>query len=215
MNLHTILHESVLYLEWIAMLFGLIFLKKYWKAPVRLVPLYLICVVTIEYIAFDLSNDQWLYNLLGILELLIFSYVFYSSVKGIGSKKIILAACFCGILFLLVDIFFITKTFFTFLSYAFGIISLALSLMCFVYLFEMTRSEKVLHQNRVLLYWIVIGLLTFHLCNLPVTVLTNQLLEIGNVQNILEIQNVAGIAMYICFIIGFIWTQERYNTQYL
>ena len=57
----------------------------------------------------------------------------------------------------------------------------------------------------------VLGLLFFHLCNLPVTVVMTDLFEIGNVDNILIVQSIAAIAMYSFFIIGFIWSRKEYN----
>ncbi|MDF1697277.1 MAG: hypothetical protein P1U56_15645 [Saprospiraceae bacterium] len=211
MEVQDVLRNSVLVFECLALLAGLFYYKKYWESPSKWVLIYLFFVVTVEIMGLKMAHDQWMYNILGLMELLVFSYVFYCSVTEPKSKRIILWACLVSVLYLIIDGLFITKSFLVFLSYAFGFISLGISLICFVFLFEMTKTERVLYQNRVLLFWVVIGLLTFHLCNLPVTVLTNQLLEIGNFENIITIQSVASLVMYTCFIIGFVWSHRKYN----
>ncbi len=84
--------------------------------------------------------------------------------------------------------------------------------MCFTYLFEMTKTEIIIHQYRVLMYWLSIGLLVYHLCNLPITVLVNNLTEYGDSDILWAIQSSASLLMYFCFIIGFILSKWKYNT---
>jgi len=211
MDIGFILYRTVFVLEGLALLCSLIYLKKYIKTPAKLIPVYLSFVFCIEVVALGLAFDQWMYNLLGLIELVIFAYIFYFTTKRGNSKKIILISFLISVILILVDALIITETFYTFLSNAFGFVSLGISIMCFVFLLELAKSDKVIYQNRILLYWVVLGLLIFHLCNLPVTVLTNDLFEIGNVENILIIQSIAVIAMYSCYIIGFIWGQKEYN----
>ena len=158
-----------------------------------------------------MNYDQWLYNLSSIAELLIFSYIFYFTVKDKGMKRIILIIFIISVLALLIDFILVKGTITIWWSYGFGFVGLGLSAMGIVFLIEMARSERVINQTRILLYWVVLGLLFFNLCNLPVTVLTNDLLDIGNVNNILVIQSIAGIAMYFCYVIGFIWSRKDYN----
>jgi hypothetical protein len=211
MDIRYLLQNGVFYLEGLALLCSLIFLKKYIHTPAKVIPLYLMMVFVIEYMGSEMADDQWLYNILGMAELLTFTYIFYGTAKGKGSKKIVLSAFLIGAVFLIIDAFLITETFYEFLSNGFGFVSIGIAVMGFVFLLEMAQSDKIIHQNRILLYWVVIGLLIFHLCNLPVTVLTNDLFEIGNVDNILIILSVAGISMYSCYIIGFIWSRKEWN----
>ena len=211
MDIYFIVQKSALICEGLALLFSLIYIKKYFNTPAKLIPFYLFFVFGVELVSISLAFDNWMFNLLGVLELFVFTYIFYFTVKGKSSKKIIVSAFLGCILALVIDAVFITKSIFTFLAIAFGFTSLGIVIMCFVYLLELAKTEKVVHQNRILLYWVVIGLLFFHLCNLPVTVVTNDIFDIGRVNTILLIQVITALAMYMCYIIGFIWSRKEYN----
>lgn len=204
-----IIQNRLLILEGITLLFGLIYSYKFWQTPVRMILVYLAIVFGIEYYTLNYfpNDNQWLFSILSLSELLIFTYIFYNSVEGEKFKKIILASCLSCLFFLVIDGLFITKNFEYYLSLGFGFASLGISVMCFIYILEMTKTEKVLNQYRELLYWIVIGLLLYHLCNLPATLLVNSIDE-GNIDLILNIQSIVGIGMYLCFIFGFIWSRR-------
>ncbi len=211
MGIVELLFRGVFYIEGLALIVGLIFIKKYWKTPSFLIVIYVGLVYGVEFFGLRIENNQWLYNLLGFSELLLVATTFYLTTKEGVSKKIILVLTFICAVFLLCDSLFITQSFYKYLSYAFGFVSLGISTMCLIYLFELTRTEKVLYQGRTLLYWVSIGLLVYHLCNLPITVLSNKLIEIGNSEALLSIQSISCIVMYSCFIIGFIWSKRKYN----
>lgn len=211
MDLVDFLFRSVLYLEGFALLIGLIFLYKYWKLPASLIVLYLAIVFGVELINKDGVDNQWMYNLVVGSELIFLTIIFYFSVEDSVLKKIILGLFASCLVFIVCDVLLITQTPYKFLIYAFGFESLCISIMCIVYLFEMTRTEKVLYQNRDLLYWICVGLLLFHMCNLPITVLSNNLFEFGDTFTLLSIQSIASLAMYCCFIIGFIMSKWKYH----
>ena len=211
MDIFTILFECAEITQKLAFITGLVFILKIWKTPSFPILIYLGLVLSTEYFGEALADDQWLYNLLGVTELLAVSYMFYNSVKENLSKKIILIVFYCCLLFLFVDFMFITETINKFLSFAYGFMSFGISIMCFLYLYEIAKTEMVLNQNRVLQYWLSIGLLIFHLCNLPITVLINDLFKIGYVRELLGIQTISSIIMYSCFTIGFIWSKRKYN----
>lgn len=198
----------------LALLVGLVFIRKYWKTPSSLILLYLLVLFVVEYYGLHLvrigAHNQWLYNLSGILELSILSIMFYLSVKRKRSKVITIIAFVCCLLFILYDAYFLSI--YEFWNRAYGVISLGISAMCVVYLLELATMEKVVYQNRILLYWVSIGLLIYQLVILPVTVIIHNLEEIGNADNLFMIQLMAGITMYFCFIIGFIWTRKQNNS---
>ena len=212
MNLVDFLFRSVLYMEGFALLAGLYFLIRNYRSTLSLLVLYLAIVFTVEYINIDGDDNQWMYNLVGICELLFLTIIFYKAIEDSANRKIILGLCLSCLIFIVIDALFITGTFSKFLTYAFGFESLCISIICSIYLFEMAKTEKVLDQNRDLLYWVCIGLLIFHLCNLPITVLSNTLLEYGDPKTLLSVQSISSLAMYCCFIIGFIMGKWKYNT---
>ena len=205
------LNSSIFYVIALTFLIGIFNIKKYWNTPSVYLLIYLGIVLLIEFLGSIIENNHWLYNIQSLIEFLTYALIFYSSVKHKKSKVIIIGLTVICILYLGYEICFIKETFNEYLSHAFGLISFAIPLMCFVYLFEMMESEKILNQNKVLLYWICIGLLIYHLCNLPATVLINDLNGLREYYILYTIQALSSIAMYSCFMIGFIWSDRKYN----
>ena len=212
MNIVDQLNSSIIYVIGLAFIVGLICIKKFWRSPIVILIIYLGVLLFIEYYGSIIENNHWLYNIQSSWEYISYVLIFYLSVKQPRSKKIVLGLALAGILFLCVDLIFISGTFRQYLTTAFGFVSVLLPLMCFVYLFEMVDSEKVVNQNRVFMYWMCIGLMVYHLCNLPQTVLINELIDLQGYAIIYTIQALSSIVMYTCFMIGFIWSDPKYNT---
>ncbi|MEM9549053.1 MAG: hypothetical protein AAGA77_23905, partial [Bacteroidota bacterium] len=205
------LNSSVIYVIGFTVLIGLIFSKKYWGTPPGYILIYLVLLLLVEYYGGIISNNHWMYNIQSFAEFLIVSLIFYYSVQSKTSKNIIIVLagiCFTAIW---IELLLITKTYNMYLSYGFGLVSFAIPLMCLVYLFQLANSEKILNQNRVLLYWMSIGLMIYHLCNLPTTVLINDIFNTQEYNVLYSIQSLSSFMMYSCFIIGFIWSQRKYN----
>lgn len=201
-------------MESLTLLIGVIYSKKYWNSPCKYILVYLFVVFILDSLAglvFS-TNNQWLYNLISFFELSILTFVFYRSTIKILHKRAIAVLFVLSTSMLVIDGIFITQSFQGYLSYGFGLSSISIATMCFIYLNAIARTEKILNVSRILLFWVVVGLLFYHLCVLPITVMVNQLDDIGNPENLLLIQSLSSIVMYVSFIIGFIWTQKEYNT---
>ena len=205
------LNASVIYVIALTLLVGIYNAKKYWKTPSGYILIYLGILLLVEYLGAILKNNHWLYNIQSFSELLTITGIFYFTVKERVSRLIVLSLIGFCLLFMVYELLFIAESFRSYLSYTFGLVSFAIPLMCFVYLFELTKSEKILNQNRVLLYWMCIGLMVYHLCNLPTTILINDLFELDYYAVLYSIQALSSITMYVCFIIGFIWSYRAYN----
>jgi len=211
MDIVAQLNSSIIYVIGFTFLIGLVFSKKYWNTPPGYILIYLGLLLLVEYYGGIIENNHWMYNIQSFSEFLIVSLIFYYSVHAKTAKSIIIVLSGICSTAILIELLLITKTYNSYLSYAFGLVSFAIPLMCFVYLFELANSEKILNQNRVLLYWMSIGLMVYHLCNLPTTILINDIFNIGHYNVLYSIQSLSSITMYSCFIIGFIWSHRKYN----
>lgn len=211
MILIEILANAVIPLEIAALLVGILSMNKYRSTPTKYFLFYLLLVVGIELTAGYVAYNQWLYNILGLSEILILVLVFYNSLLSNKFKRIIVALLIVVLLAAILEIIFVSDSIADYLNFSMGLSSISIAVMCFIYLNDVARTEKILNLSRILLFWIVVGLLVYHLCVLPFTVMVHQLPEIGNTQNLITIQYLASIVMYSCFIIGFIWTQKKYN----
>lgn len=201
-------------MELITLITGVIYSKKYWNSPSKYILLYLFVVFILDSLAGLVfkTNNQWLYNLVSFFELSILTFVFYRSTIKTLHKRAIAVLFVLSMSMLLIDGILISQSFLGYLSYGFGLSSISIATMCFIYLNAIARTEKILNVSRILLFWVVVGLLFYHLCVLPITVMVNQLDDIGNPENLLLIQSLSSIVMYVSFIIGFIWTKKEYNT---
>jgi hypothetical protein len=94
-------------------------------------------------------------------------------------------------------------------SFALGIIFIVI-LSC-RYLFEIVNSNKILDFQYSLFFWFVIGVLLFHVPFLPF-MLSEHFFLIDYDQNVTSlILFFLNLLMYCCFIIGFIWSEKKYN----
>jgi hypothetical protein len=79
----------------------------------------------------------------------------------------------------------------------------------FLYFFEILNSEKVLNIKKNLLFWISIGLVLYHIGNIPFRVLRNYYSDLTDATVSFLLGVFLVITMNICFIIGFIWSDRK------
>lgn len=91
-------------------------------------------------------------------------------------------------------------------TYIFGSF-LEIILIIFFFI-EVLNSDKILDLNKLLIFWISIGLLIFNLGLIPVLVVAEFIRWSGIFKYILLSVN---IIMYACFIIGFIVSDKEFN----
>lgn len=215
MDLSQIILDSVLYFEIGCAIIGTIYLSKVLRSKTLLYLIYLYILCIIEVIGrYTIGYDnRWLYNVLGILEFGTFSFIFWKDQELKNSKKTIaLLAALGGSAILAEALFFSDPPFKSYLSYSFSITSLFLSIMCLLYFWTLVKSDKIVHFSKILLFWLAMGLLVFHMCVLPITVVMNRIPDISSSNTLLVIQAILSIIMYCCFSIGFIWSSKKYNT---
>ncbi len=215
MNVLEFLLDSIVYLELICAIIGTICFNKYKESYLRFVIYYLWLVCFIEifstYFASILNSNIILYNILSIIEFFVFSYIFYKELKIPFFRKVVFTSLTIFFTSLIANIAYVGDPYSKFLNLAFGCSSILLSLYCCFYFYYIARTEKILHLYKMLFTWICIGLLVYHLCSLPITVLSNQLEEINESDSLLSILGLSGMLMYLCFTTGFLWSKKEYN----
>lgn len=115
------------------------------------------------------------------------------------------------VLFYICDFIFIQKTIFeafTF-SFAFGVI-FVLILSC-LYLVEIFNSKKILNFGKSIFFWFILGVLLFHVPFLPFMLAIKWFLIESNETIYSLMLFILNLLMYGCFIIGFIWSEKKYN----
>jgi len=94
-------------------------------------------------------------------------------------------------------------------SFALGVIFVLLLSCC--YFVEIFNSEKILNFKKSIYFWFILGVLLFHVPFLPFMLAIKWFL-IKNDESIFSlVLFILNLLMNSCFIIGFLWSEKRYN----
>ncbi|OIV40675.1 hypothetical protein BKM63_17600 [Flavobacterium johnsoniae] len=123
-------------------------------------------------------------------------------------------AVFCLILFIVsffLNIMYFkedTNRSFTY-SFAIGVV-LVLILAC-LYLVEIFNSDKILNFKRSVFFWYVLGILVFHVPFTPFMLAINWFLIKQDESIFSLVLFILNFLAHSCFIIGFLWSEKKYN----
>jgi len=176
---------------------------------------YLSFYLSIEIIAYitilyGVENNQWLYNILGLVEVwALFNILsYYTKPRMKKLLKVLMMACY-GII--IINALVYSDPFILgYYNYGFAIYSTVLCGVGMTILFGLLQSDDVLEIHRSFGFWLIIGLLFFHLCRLPIVIIGNIYYSVFTKDNpVILIEPFSFILMHICFIIGFIWSKDQ------
>lgn len=210
-----IILDSVLYFEGVCAVLAILFFKKYKEGAAAGFIVYIWLTFLIELLALYIrsvgGDNRWLYNILGICEFVILAHLYFRAISR--RQKWVLTLSAIGILGVVIEGVLMTTVLKEYLSYSFAFCNVLISVFALLYLIEIQITEKVLYSDRLMLFWVSIGILFFYLVNLPIMILVNVLRDLLEVHDpILLIQTISAIMMYSCFIVGLIWSKQKYNT---
>ena len=94
-------------------------------------------------------------------------------------------------------------------SFALGVV-LILILSCF-YFIEIFNSEKILNFKKSIYFWFILGILLFHVPFLPFMLALKWFLIKNDATIFSLVLFILNFLMYTCFIIGFLWSEKKYN----
>lgn len=158
------------------------------------------------------GNNHILYNIYGLAEFSLFMWLYYHLLNTQNSKKLIIVLVSISLASILINGVCISEPFFIrYLSYAFSFMSLVLTVVIMLFLFQIVRSDKVLYLNEIFAFWMSMGLLFFQVGHLPFKVFSNHLLPGQFLDIIYLIQTFCNLLMYGSFIIGFLISKREFN----
>ena len=94
-------------------------------------------------------------------------------------------------------------------TYALGVVFI--TILSSVYLFELFSTDLILSYSKSIFFWFVLGILLFHIPFLPFMLSLEWFLIDSNPIIYGMILFFLNLLMNCCFIIGFIWSEKRYN----
>jgi len=208
-----ILRDLAVYSEYISAIVSIIFYYKCKNTPLKYFVFLLIYIGLNEYLGFQFKENGIRYNkiIYNIYNVISFSYLFLlyrSYLNNKKRRKIILY-------FILVYIisFIINGFYQNYLKQSqtvpYLIASVFLIISVVFYFIQILNSEKVLKVNKNLLFWISVGLFLFYIGIIPFRIIVNSFSNSTALNYLFSIKFILVIAMNLCFIIGFIWSNKE------
>lgn len=206
----------IIYLALFAGIVGIIFLHKLPNNKAKSVVAMIWFSVLTEFVGLNFSKWTNLLNyvVFNFYILASFSYYIILLRKLLNSLIYKNIASFFLISFLL--FFLVNHLFFDLginridtISFALGI-SFVVFLSC-RYFFETVNSNKIMDLQNSIFFWFIIGVMLFHVPFLPFMLSLEWFLIDYNENVISLILFFLNLLMYCCFIIGFVWSEKKYN----
>lgn len=207
------------YIIYLALLSGTIGLFSIRKLPNNKAKSILIIIwlaFLVEFIGINFSKWTGKINYLIFNGYIFISFFYYllllkTLLVKKNNQKVGFSAIILFTVFYLINFFLfqhdIDKTFTN--SFTIGVF-LILVLSC-LYLIEIFNTEKVLNFKKSIYFWFILGILLFHVPFLPFMLAIDWFL-IERVESIYSfVLFFLNLLMHSCFIIGFIWTEKKYN----
>ncbi|SHI83472.1 hypothetical protein SAMN04488508_103355 [Aquimarina spongiae] len=201
--------------ELITAVIGTLYYKKYKGTKLKHFILYLWYTAINEIVVglylkryLEIEWGDLLYNLYYIISFIYFLTLFRNYLMIKKNKRVVHTFLITYIILLVINGFYQNYI------YELQIIpyiaaSSFLVVTIFLYFIEILNSEKVLNVRKNLLFWISIGLLLYHIGNIPFRILRNYYSDITDATVSFLLGVFLTIIMNICFIIGFIWSDKK------
>lgn len=196
----------------VTVIVGSFYFYKYKKTYLKYFLIVLWYVAINDLLGFFLKNNHYQVEILyNIYYLVVFNYLmflFRNYVSNLNHKRLILILIYIYTTSFIINGFFENYlSQFATIPYIVGA-SFVIASIIFYYI-DVLNSEKVLYVNKNLLFWISMGVLIYYSGNIPFKIVRNYAQELRDVSVEFLALFILSIVMYICFIIGFIWSDSK------
>src|SRR5690606_26112999 len=180
----------------------------------KMLPFYygLVAFVEIYCMNFYKIGNVWLYNILLLIQINFFGYIFYRYIEGINKKItlgliIIFNLIYFGNYVLGINDFFTEPAPY---SYVTGVILLIIILIMMFN--HMLKIENYLGLTQNFLFWLCFSLIFFHATSLPLFSITRRSDVFGDFKTgALRLLFFSIIFSHLILIFGFIWSKKKYT----
>lgn len=200
----------ILFLAFITAVIGTVYYHKYKHTFLKYFIGFLWFTVFIEIFGhvqgFIITGSTfYIYNIYIFVSTVFYLLIYIRYLKRNLTGKILLILF---ILFSLINVLFIQKTIWISQTYPLLLGSLFISISVILFFIQLLNSDIILKINKLLIFWISIGLLLFYIGIIPIFVMADFFNYFGLFDYIILTLNVI---MYGCFIFGFIVSKKSYN----
>jgi len=198
-------------LPFIVLLTGILTFKKYKNSKLKYFLFFIFYAFLTElssyYIGFILRKSTFLiYNIYILLSTIFYLLLFYFYIKR--NNFFIKLMLIIFVAFYLYNYIFIQNTLYTSQTNTLLLGSIFIIISAIFLFVELLNSDDILIINKLLLFWVSIGIFLFYVGIVPIFVMADFLNYRGLFDYIILSLN---IIMYSCFVIGFIISKKEYN----
>ncbi len=220
-----LIRNSAKYFELAAAITGTLYLYKYKHTPLKYF-LFLLWYITLtEFTGWYVSSNNitslmffdkngkaynlWMHNVLRIITFSTLYYIYFKSVSTKKFRQWIKIFLVSYIVLSIINWSFIQSFIFEWSEIPKIAGSLFLIISILFYFIELLRSEKIIVFQKMLLFWISVGLLLFYTGTIPFVIKWNGYMLFKGVHKLFLINIVLAILMYLIFTFGFIWSKKE------
>ncbi len=206
------LRTFIIIFQLITSVIGSIYFYKYKNTFLKYFLIVLWYIALNDLSGFLLRNNNYRVEILyNTYYLIVFSYLMFLFRNYVTNKKhkkaILLFICIYILAFLVNGFFQNYLIEYSRTPYIIGASFLVISVI--FYYIDILNSEKVLYVNKNLLFWISTGVLIYYSGNIPYKIVRSYAKQLVDVPIEFLVLCILTIVMNICFIIGFIWGNNK------
>jgi hypothetical protein len=205
--------NGILILQVVTAIVGSIYFSKY-KHTILKYLLYLLWYVVINdtiagyYSEHICKYNAAFYNVFQLVSFTLYLSIFKDAIKSLKFKKIIsfFIVAYYITFFINILISNFKEIYFSF-SYVFGALFIISSIIMFYS--EILNSDKIININRMLIFWVSIGLLVSFLPNIPFYIIRKYYIDSPTIHYIFITKYFLVFTNNILLISGFIWSNKE------
>jgi hypothetical protein len=210
------LRSCIVYLPLLTCVIGLIFFQKLPSNKAK----FLLFIVSFSFLAEFVGKyfNAWT----GLLNYYVYNFYMLASFSSYiilfrmlliinFYKRLSLFLLILFLLFYVINIFFLQNTTDTAFTYSFALGVIFILILSCLYFVEIFNSNKIMNFKKSVFFWFVIGILVFHVPFLPFMLAVDWFLIEKDESIYSLVLFILNLLMYICFNIGFIWSEKKYN----
>ncbi|KGO82660.1 hypothetical protein Q763_06090 [Flavobacterium beibuense F44-8] len=155
--------------------------------------------------------NYYVFNLYILMSFSIYILLLKSLIKTRTHKNLASLLLVIFLVFYFINYFFIQNEFGQILTNSYTVGVLSIIILSFLYMFELFSSNLVLSYSKSVFFWFVLGILIFHVPFLPFMLSLKWFLIDYNPSIYGLIIFFLNLLMNFCFLVGFIWSEKKYN----
>ena len=194
--------------EIITAIIGTCYYYKYKQVPILKYIVYLLWYTVLnELIGHVKDNNSIIYNIYHVINFTYFLSLYRCFLKNKAKTTV-------SILILTYFVCLFANSFYenyltSYQSIPYSVAAVSLIVAIILYFIEILNSKLVLYTDKILLFWISVGLLLYFVGTMPFRIILNYYTAINDVTVYFLLNFALTIIMNLFFIIGFVWSNDK------